>query len=85
MSDPADVDGETWSFSIHEFGDRRNRCDNVGNAIDFGPDGIINDAIFDRANNPQMQTQDGLDLQVRNLIGHSVLMSTLREDEPNIF
>ena len=79
----ATADGEVWTFTVHEFGDVRNSCANVG------PELVTQNNIADvtiaapaDASLPQMFTQDDWMQDIGSIIGHSIKVSTMRAGNP---
>lgn len=77
------LDGEVWTFTVHEFGDVRNSCANVG------PELVTENNIADvtiaapaDATLPQMFTQDDWMQDIGPIIGHSIKVSTMRQGNP---
>ena len=70
-----------WSFSIHEFGDVRESCSKVGPALVTDDD--IDDLTIDFMTSidfVQSFTQDDYMQDIGPIIGHSILVTTVRDD-----
>lgn len=77
------LDGEVWTFSVHEFGDVRNSCADVGPAL--VTENNIADVTIAAPADPtlaQMFTQDDFMQDIGSIIGHSIKVSTMRQGNP---
>ena len=66
------LNGELWLAAVHEFGDRRGDCANIGDPV-----ANLDDITVNTTGGMQMFTQAAFMTDIGAMIGNSILMTTM--------